>query len=133
MRDRKYRFRLNDVESHAFLRESNPRVFPLSVWRARRFPRNLVFTSMLYLRPAISFERATPFYVTFYYSQLGIYMSTHKIEATFIRIHHRRCHFILGFSSSSPPSCQSVTDRTFLSPHAYLYSHRKVPYCAPSQ
>ena len=44
-------------------------------------------------------RRLPQFYVTFYYSQLGIYMSTHKIEATFIRI-HRRCHVILVFSSS---------------------------------
>ena len=35
------------MQSRAFLRESSPRVFPLSVWRARRFSRNLGFTNQL--------------------------------------------------------------------------------------
>ena len=40
-----YRIRLKDVHKRALLRESNPREIALSVWRARRFPRNLGFTN----------------------------------------------------------------------------------------
>lgn len=33
------------------------------------------------------------FYITFYYTQLGIYMSTHKIESTFTPIDVRQADF----------------------------------------
>ena len=39
-----YSMRLNAEESRALLLESNLREFPLSVWRLRRFSRNLVST-----------------------------------------------------------------------------------------